>query len=109
MYQLQRILVATDRADNAPKTLGVAVAARYDADLFVGYVKRGGGADRYGTAATKIVKAAAECRSDVIVMGTPVKGRVKALVGATDFDRVLKKASCAVLAVKPDGYPFLKE
>lgn len=62
-----------------------------------------------GEPAAEVVRVADEDGHDLIVMGTHGRsGFTERLLGSTT-ERVLRKANCAVLAVKPDGWPFLKD
>lgn len=62
----------------------------------------------FGSPATLVVDLATEIGADLIVMGTHGrKGIRDALMGST-AERVTRRAPCAVLTVKAEGYPFLK-
>lgn len=62
-----------------------------------------------GDPATEIVKAAEDAAVDLIVMGTHGRSGIKAFFVGSTTERVVERASCHVLAVKPDGYPFLRD
>ncbi|MCP4872686.1 MAG: universal stress protein [Proteobacteria bacterium] len=62
-----------------------------------------------GDAAAQILGAAADSEADLIVMGTHGRTSLRDLFVGSTTEQVTRKASCAVLAVKPEGYPFLRD
>jgi nucleotide-binding universal stress UspA family protein len=85
------------RALDRAHALGMSVAPKLDATV------------RVGAIASTIVDTAEELRSDLIVMGTHGRhGVAERLIGST-AERVVASATCAVLVVKPEGYPFLRD
>lgn len=62
-----------------------------------------------GPPAQRILEVADEVMADAIVMGTHGRrGLVDRILGST-AERVLRQANCAVLVVKPDGYPVQRD
>jgi len=64
---------------------------------------------RSGKAAGKILEIADENNIDLIVMGTHGRSSIRDFFVGSTTERINREASAAVLAVKPDGYPFLKD
>jgi len=62
-----------------------------------------------GAPAAEIVKAANESQTEMIVMGTHGRTSIKEMFLGSTAERVAREASCAVLVVKPDGYPYLRD
>ena len=62
-----------------------------------------------GSPADEIVRVAEDERSDLIVLGTHGRTSVKEFFVGSTAERVVKNANCAVLAIKPEGYPFLRD
>jgi len=62
-----------------------------------------------GDPATEIVRVAEEARTDLIVLGTHGRTSVKDFFVGSTAERVVKNANCAVLAIKPEGYPYLRD
>ena len=62
-----------------------------------------------GDTATEILKAAEDAQIDLIVMGTHGRNSMKDYLVGSTTERIVERASCSVLAVKPDGYPFLRD
>lgn len=62
-----------------------------------------------GDAAAQILGAANDSEADLIVMGTHGRTSLRDLFVGSTTEQVTRKASCAVLAVKPQGYPFLRD
>lgn len=56
-----------------------------------------------------IVDVANDAEVDLVVMGTHGRTNLKEMMLGSTTDRVQRRASCAVLTVKPEGYPFLKD
>ena len=65
--------------------------------------------DRKVSGADEIVRVAEDERSDLIVLGTHGRTSVKDFFVGSTAERVVKNANCAVLAIKPEGYPFLRD
>jgi nucleotide-binding universal stress UspA family protein len=62
----------------------------------------------HGEAAAEIMKAAAEVKADLIVMGTHGRGGLSRLIVGSTAEDVMRKAPCPVLTVKaphPTGHP----
>ena len=62
-----------------------------------------------GAPAEEILRAAADCRADLVVLGTHGRTGIKDFFVGSTTERVVERASAAVFAVKPDGYPFLRD
>ena len=62
-----------------------------------------------GDTAAEILKASDDAQIDLIVMGTHGRNSVKDYLIGSTTERVVERANCSVLAVKPDGYPFLRD
>lgn len=62
-----------------------------------------------GDPSVEIVRMADELHADLIVMGTHGGSGIRSFFVGSNASRVVEKATCAVLAIKPDGYPFLKD
>lgn len=62
-----------------------------------------------GAPAPEIVKAAEDAHVDMIVMGTHGRTSIKEFFVGSTAEQVVKNATCAVLAVKPAGYPYLRD
>jgi len=61
-----------------------------------------------GNPADVILRASEELHCDLIVMGTHGRsGITDKLLGST-ADRVARRATCSVMTVKPEGFPFLR-
>ncbi|TNF25113.1 MAG: universal stress protein [Deltaproteobacteria bacterium] len=61
-----------------------------------------------GTPSEVIVQTAEELACDLIVIGTHGRsGITDKLLGST-ADRVARRATCSVMTVKPEGYPYLR-
>ena len=62
-----------------------------------------------GSPATSILEVAADVKADLIVMGTHGRSGVGDLLLGSTAERITRKANCAVMTIKPDGYPYLKD
>ena len=63
---------------------------------------------RVGPVVATIVDAAAEHEVDLIVMGTHGRSGLTELFTGSTTEQVQAKTSASVLAVKPEGFPFLR-
>ena len=52
----------------------------------------------------KIVKYATDHDVDLIIMGTHGRNRLASMLIGSNAERVVRRASCNVLCVRPDGY-----
>jgi universal stress protein A len=64
-------------------------------------------ATRQGPPFQRILEYAREHQTDLIVMGTHGRGMVKHTLLGSVAERVVRKASCPVLTVRPDGHEFV--
>lgn len=62
-----------------------------------------------GNIADEIIRASEESQSDLIVMGSHGRVTIKDFLLGSHAERVVKKATCAVLVVKPEGFPYLRD
>jgi nucleotide-binding universal stress UspA family protein len=62
-----------------------------------------------GEVAAEILKAATDAQIDLIVMGTHGRTSIKDYFVGSTTERVVERATCSVLSVKPDGYPYLRD
>jgi len=62
-----------------------------------------------GNPATEILKAAEEAQIDLIIMGTHGRTTIKEFFVGSTTERIVERANCSVLAVKPEGYPWLRD
>ena len=62
-----------------------------------------------GSPADEIVRAAEDAAVDLIVMGTHGREGIKAMFVGSTTEQVVNRATCAVMAVKPEGYPYLRD
>jgi universal stress protein A len=62
-----------------------------------------------GGIADEIIRASEEAQVDVIVMGSHGRTTIKDFLLGSAAERVVKKATCAVLVVKPEGFPYLRD
>lgn len=62
-----------------------------------------------GEIAAEILKAATDAQIDLIVMGTHGRTSMKDYFVGSTTERVVERATCSVLTVKPDGYPYLRD
>lgn len=64
---------------------------------------------RSGPLEATILETAEELRSHLIVMGTHGRQTMTDTLLGSSAERIVAKATCAVLVVKPAGFPFLRE
>jgi nucleotide-binding universal stress UspA family protein len=64
---------------------------------------------RAGGVADAIVEACEESKPDLVVMGTHGRQGMKDHVLGSTTERVLARVNASVFAVRPIGYPFLRE
>jgi len=62
-----------------------------------------------GEPASQIIAAAEDAQVDLIVMGTHGRTSIKDFFLGSTAETVVRRATCNVLAVKPDGYPYLRD
>jgi nucleotide-binding universal stress UspA family protein len=62
-----------------------------------------------GEPAAKIIAAAEDAQVDLIVMGTHGRTSIKDFFVGSTTERVVLRATCNVLTVKPEGYPYLRD
>jgi universal stress protein A len=62
-----------------------------------------------GDPAEEIVRVAEELHADLMVIGTHGRTSVKEFFVGSTAERVVRNATCAVLAIKPEGYPYLRD
>jgi nucleotide-binding universal stress UspA family protein len=62
-----------------------------------------------GAPAEEFLRAAGDCNADLIIMGTHGRTGIRDFFVGSTTERVVERASAAVFAVKPDGYPFLRD
>jgi len=62
-----------------------------------------------GRIADEIIRASEEAQVDVIVMGSHGRVTIKDFLLGSEAERVVKRATCAVLVVKPEGFPYLRD
>jgi len=62
-----------------------------------------------GEISGSILKAATDAQIDLIVMGTHGRTSMKDYFVGSTAERVVERATCSVLTVKPDGYPYLRD
>ena len=61
----------------------------------------------HGTPFVEIVRDARTHNIDLIVMGTHGRGMVKQLLMGSVAEKVIQKATCPVLTVRPEGHQFV--
>ena len=61
----------------------------------------------HGTPFVEVVRDADAHDIDLIVMGTHGRGRVKQLLMGSVAEKVIQKAACPVLTVRPEGHQFV--
>ncbi len=64
---------------------------------------------RAGKVVDAIVEAAEETMADLVVMGTHGRQGLAQLLTGSNTERVLARTTASVLAVKPVGYPYLRD
>jgi nucleotide-binding universal stress UspA family protein len=62
-----------------------------------------------GSPDREILKTAEEIGPDLIVMGTHGRTTIQDMFLGSTAERVAREAGSAVLVVKPDGYPYLRD
>ena len=62
-----------------------------------------------GEPAAEILSAAQDAQVDLIVMGTHGRTSIRDFFLGSTAETVVRRATCNVLAVKPDGYPYLRD
>ena len=62
-----------------------------------------------GNIAEEILRAAEDAQVDVIVMGSHGRTTIKEFLLGSEAERVVKRATCNVLVVKPEGFPYLRD
>ena len=62
-----------------------------------------------GNITESILGAATDASVDMIVMGSHGRTTIKEFILGSEAERVVKKATCAVLVVKPEGFPYLRD
>lgn len=62
-----------------------------------------------GNITDSILGAADDASVDLIVMGSHGRTTIKEMLLGSEAERVVKKATCAVLVVKPEGFPYLRD
>ena len=62
-----------------------------------------------GDPPAQILAAATDAQIDLIVMGTHGRTSIKDFFVGSTAETVVRRATCNVLAVKPDGYPYLRD
>lgn len=62
-----------------------------------------------GNPATSILQVADDLPAHLIVIGTHGRSGVSDLLLGSTAERVSRKASCAVLTIKPEGFPYLTD
>ncbi len=62
-----------------------------------------------GNITDSILAAADDATVGMIVMGSHGRTTIKEFLLGSEAERVVKKATCAVLVVKPEGFPYLRD
>lgn len=62
---------------------------------------------RHGVPFTEIVLDAVDCKADLIVVGTHGRGIAAHLLMGSVAEKVVQKAPCPVLTVRPEGHQFV--
>ncbi len=102
---------ALERQEAALKGLFEAVAAEVSKTSGLPALPR----DRFfvrvatGDPATEILSAAEDAHADLVVMGTHGRTTIKDFFVGSTTERVVERATCSVLTVKPEGYPYLRD
>lgn len=154
MIQLNRVLIPTDFSDfsRPAMTYGLAIAARFDAEVHLLHIvpdpamlvpeaaafsvesmqaqtealrqeaihgleklPADGWSDgkpivrevRVGTAFVEIIDYAGEHDVDLIVIGTHGRSGLMHILMGSVAERIVRKAPCPVLTVKPEGHQFV--
>ncbi len=61
----------------------------------------------HGNPFVEIIKFARENQIDLIVMGTHGRGDIAHMLTGSDAEKVVRKAPCPVLTVRPSGHQFV--
>lgn len=62
-----------------------------------------------GNVAEAIIQASEDAQVEMIVMGSHGRTSIKEFLLGSVAERVLKRATCNVMVVKPDGFPYLRD
>jgi len=62
-----------------------------------------------GEPASNILGSADELGVDLIVMGSHGRKGFKDMLLGSTTEQVVRRANCSVMAVKPEGYPFVRD
>jgi len=62
-----------------------------------------------GTPYEEILELSLELRCDLIVIGTHGRSGLGDRLHGSTAERVMRKAQCSVMTVKPEGFPYLRE
>jgi len=62
-----------------------------------------------GHIAEEILRASEDAGVDLIVMGSHGRVTIKEFIIGSSAERVVKRATCNVLVVKPEGFPYLRD
>jgi nucleotide-binding universal stress UspA family protein len=62
-----------------------------------------------GHIAEEIIRASEDAGVDLIVMGSHGRVTIKEFIIGSSAERVVKRATCNVLVVKPEGFPYLRD
>ncbi len=62
-----------------------------------------------GNITDNILGASDDANIDLIVMGSHGRTTITEFLLGSEAERVVKKATCAVLVVKPEGFPYLRD
>ena len=62
---------------------------------------------RHGTPFVQIVQEARDNKADLIVIGTHGRGAAAHLLMGSTAEKVVRKAACPVLTVRPEGHQFI--
>ncbi len=62
-----------------------------------------------GNIAEEILRASEDAGVDLIVMGSHGRVTIKEFIIGSSAERVVKRATCNVLVVKPEGFPYLRD
>ena len=62
-----------------------------------------------GDVATEILKAADDAQIDLLVIGSHGRRSIKDHIMGSVSERIHEKSNCAVLSVRAEGYPYLRD
>jgi len=62
-----------------------------------------------GNIAEEIIRASEDAGVDLIVMGSHRRVTISEFILGSSAERVVKRATCNVLVVKPEGFPYLRD